>query len=187
MYYYNDEKLKWVKGYEYKYFVSDKGNVYSANCWSWNGKIWWRKPFKPVKPIQHTHGYSQVILTGNNSKQRHYYIHRLVAEAFIENNNNYTQVNHINENKKDNRVENLEWVNPKQNMTHNKINYRKWETRNKDKEIWLCKNGKKVCRDVSINRLAKRCKEFDKHASEQSLKKYHKSNTLTVEITPIIK
>lgn len=37
MYYYNNEKLKWIDGFEGRYLISNKGNVYSACHWSWNG------------------------------------------------------------------------------------------------------------------------------------------------------
>lgn len=59
-------------------------------------------------------GYSFVSLGRRNQHM----IHRLVAQAFIPNPDNLPQVNHINEDKTDNRVENLEWVTPKENANH---------------------------------------------------------------------
>lgn len=67
-----------------------------------------------------TSGYRSVKLTFENSKQQRFYVHRLVAEHFIENPDpkNKTTVNHINGDKLDNRVENLEWVSPRENNLH---------------------------------------------------------------------
>lgn len=53
-------------------------------------------------------GYLRVGLS-KNGKYTHLLVHRLVAKAFIPNENNYPQVNHIDENKENNRVDNLEW------------------------------------------------------------------------------
>ena len=63
---------------------------------------------KILKPRKHTNGYARVILCKN---KKHYdrYIHRLVAQAFIPNINNLSEVNHKDENKLNNFVENLEW------------------------------------------------------------------------------
>lgn len=53
-------------------------------------------------------GYKFVVLC-NNGVKKHFLVHRLVAESFIPNPNNYSQVNHKDENKANNSVENLEW------------------------------------------------------------------------------
>ena len=55
-------------------------------------------------------GYRRISLT-NQSGKRTYSIHRLVALAFIENPNNFPEIDHINRNNSDNRVENLRWAN----------------------------------------------------------------------------
>lgn len=72
---------------------------------------------KILKPYFGTNGYHYVKIRINN-KLRHVAVHRLVANAFILNPNNYSDVNHKNGIKTDNRVENLEWVNRSQNCQH---------------------------------------------------------------------
>lgn len=53
-------------------------------------------------------GYFRVDLT-NNEGRKHFKVHRLVASAFIPNDNNFPQINHKDENKQNNTVDNLEW------------------------------------------------------------------------------
>lgn len=67
-----------------------------------------------------TSGYRSVKLTFDNSKQQRFYVHRLVAEHFINNPDpkNKTLVNHIDGNKLNNNVDNLEWVSPRENNLH---------------------------------------------------------------------
>ena len=88
----------------YDYEVSTEGNVRNMKT----GRI--------LKPQTiHTTGYSQVYLS-KNGKIRWYKIHRLVATMFIPNPNEYGTVNHINHNKADNRVCNLEWMSIENNV-----------------------------------------------------------------------
>lgn len=64
-----------------------------------------------------SHGYEVVTVNGKTK-----YVHRLIAEEHIPNPNNYKTVNHINGNKRDNRIENLEWVSRRKNCEHARLN-----------------------------------------------------------------
>lgn len=83
------------------YIITKEGEVI-------NNK-WHRK----VKPQPNGMGYLRVSIGGKLM-----FVHRLVAEKYIPNPENKPQVNHIDGNPKNNRVENLEWVTQKENMAH---------------------------------------------------------------------
>ena len=112
------EIWKDIKGYEGRYQVSNKGRVRSfVNRDKSN-------PCIIRKPVPDRRGYSTVVLW-IGSHNRCLKIHRLVAEAFIENPMNYPQVNHKDEDKTNNAVENLEWCDNKYNNTYHDIQKRK--------------------------------------------------------------
>lgn len=101
------EIFKDVKGYEGFYEVSNFGRVRSTSY----------KGVRILKPAKTKSGYLNVIFCVKQNKV-HKLVHRLVAEAFLDNKENLEQVNHINGNKEDNFVDNLEWCTIKYNNQH---------------------------------------------------------------------
>lgn len=110
------EIWKTVKGYEGLYEVSNLGNVRSLDYHNW-GVV------RNLTPVMDCYGCMRVCLCKNN-KQRNGLVHRMVAQAFLENPLELPQINHINENKSDNRVENLEWCDCLHNNNHGTRNER---------------------------------------------------------------
>ena len=96
------------------YFLHGKYAVFN------DGEVWtlsWRKTNKvrKIKPSTTRQGYNQVKING-----KLVYVHRLVAECFVKNPfpSKYKEINHINEDRTDNRAENLEWCDRKYNCNY---------------------------------------------------------------------
>lgn len=107
-----EEIWKPIPGYEGFYEVSNLGNFLSLR--SHAGK---RPLPKILKTKKHRDGYLYINI--NKNKVRSYFsAHRTVAKVFIQNQENKKEVNHKNCIKSDNRVENLEWVTPRDNVDH---------------------------------------------------------------------
>lgn len=112
------EEWKDIVGYEGMYMVSNLGRVKSLDR-----KVEYldgRKYFYKSKILTTSikgNGYYTVSLQKNN-KPKNYYVHRLVASAFLDNNKSLPQVNHKDEDKGNNSVENLEWCTPKYNNNY---------------------------------------------------------------------
>ena len=75
------------------------------------------KSNKSLRSHDNGHGYKTVCLC-IDGKPKHYYVHRLVASAFVDNPNDYPEVNHIDEDRGNNRAENLEWCTSKYNKNY---------------------------------------------------------------------
>lgn len=99
------EVWKDVVGFESRYMVSNMGNVYS------------KKTKKLLSPGKTGSGYLQVCCCVK-MVPKHISVHRLVAEAFLPNELNKREVNHINGIKTDNRASNLEWATSQENSVH---------------------------------------------------------------------
>lgn len=104
-----EEIWKDVVGFEGLYKVSNLGNVRSVARLGTNGVVLKKRYFAT--------GYEKTTLY-KNCKQTTFVTHRIVAEAFIPNPNNLPQINHIDGNKLNNRVDNLEWVTCSDNVKH---------------------------------------------------------------------
>ena len=102
----NDDNEIWkpVENYEKFYEVSNKGRIRNTRN-------------KIMKTYKINSGYEAIKFTVNTKRTSHL-IHRLVAKAFLDNPKNLPEVNHINENKMDNKIDNLEWVSSSQNKQH---------------------------------------------------------------------
>lgn len=107
-----EEIWKDVVGFEGLYKVSNYGRVFSVR----SNII--------LKPNVNNRGQGYLQVGLHDGKNHTKPIHRLVAEAFIPNPNGYPQVNHIDEDTKNNRVDNLEWCTNKYNSNHGTRNAR---------------------------------------------------------------
>ncbi len=114
------EIWKDIPSFEGKYQVSNFGNVKSLNYLRTNTP-------RLLKQNNHKDGYKLIGLSNEKTgKKKYFTVHRLVAQAFIPNPENKATVNHIDGNKANNHVSNLEWATPQENMIHSfKIGLRK--------------------------------------------------------------
>lgn len=129
-----NEVWKDIPNYEGIYQISNYGNVKSLKRNTYNQ---YGKKDKILKPILQNDDYYAVNLSYKNKVKR-LRINRLVADAFIPNPNNYNCVNHIDGNKHNNNVNNLEWCTFKENTQHALKN-------------GLIKRKKVICYDLKNN------------------------------------
>lgn len=109
--------IKKIEGYT-GYFIATNGKVY-CNLGKGNRNKNKTVDMYEIKPRLTKNGYARIYARNDlTNKRKDLYIHRLVAKYFIPNPNNKKYVNHINCNRADNRVENLEWVSAKENTDY---------------------------------------------------------------------
>ena len=164
------EVWKDVVGYEGIYKVSNKGNVRSVvRKDSIGRKCGGRKR----KHSCDKWGYLKVNLY-KNGKVKTRFIHRLVAEVFLPNPNNFPQVNHIDEIKDNNDVKNLEWCTSKHNANHGTRNERVAQAQSKKVRAINVKTGEALTFDST--REAGR-KGYDQVAVSSACRGVYKSGT----------
>ena len=121
-----------IKGYEKEYMISDDGTVFRIE----------NDGLRVMKSNIDKDGYFRVCLCKGN-KKKSYLVHRLVAEMFIPNfDTSCTVINHKDENKQNNTVENLEWCTVAYNNSYNDGQLRRGKTRRKP--IVAFKNGETI-------------------------------------------
>jgi hypothetical protein len=111
------EEWRDIEGYEGYYQISNYGEVRSLDRWRKNGTSGYVQKGQIIKPHITKDGYYRINLC-KEGKYEHFRVHRLVAKTFIPNPNILPQVNHIDANKLNNRVDNLEWCTPQENTIH---------------------------------------------------------------------
>lgn len=128
------EIFKDIEGYE-DYQISNLGRVKSLRF----GKE------KILKPVKNNKGYIYVCLS-KQGKHKNHKIHRLVAQAFIDNPNNFSELNHKDEDKTNNCVNNLEWCNRKYNNNHGT------RTEKTSKQVLCLETGKIYPSTIEVER-----------------------------------
>tara|TARA_B110000503_G_scaffold108459_1_gene162207 strand:- start:1490 stop:1990 length:501 start_codon:yes stop_codon:yes gene_type:complete len=101
------------------YFVTEDGRVFSY--WRLHHHTWlidYNRVPKEISQCNGTKGYQLVPVAGGTRK-----VHRLVAETYLPNPHNYATVNHIDEDKKNNNVNNLEWMSNADNISYSHSKY----------------------------------------------------------------
>lgn len=162
------EEWKDIEGYEGYYQVSTEGRVrsldrvvqgYHTEKLRLKGRI--------IKPNELSNGYYEVHLCKDGVRKTAF-IHRLVAKAFLNNEHNLPEVNHKDENPKNNSVENLEWCTSKYNANYGTRNARCYEGNRKYfKPVWQIDRatGKKIKKWECIKDASRTLKIRDEQIS----------------------
>lgn len=140
----NDEIWKDIEGYEGLYQVSNLGRIKSFIKWNGHKYIKEVRIINPYKNYSDKYYFRSVIKLYKNGEKKDFKVHRLVAQAFIPNPNDYPIINHIDGNPLNNKVDNLEWCTQKYNVNHaleNELKINKINTIDRDTMLELLNKG----------------------------------------------
>lgn len=164
-----NEVWKEIPEYDGKYYVSSYGRVKVIYKWAKNKE-------KILSPMINKDGYYQVNLS-LKKKVKHHRVHRLVAEAFVSNPNKYPMINHKDENKSNNKAENLEWCDHIYNIRYGTRTKRCFETKRKNHSFH------RVLTREQAYEIRKTCVPYDvAYGIKQTAKKYGVSTTIISNI-----
>ena len=148
-----------IAGYEGLYEVSNLGRVRSLDRIQYNPVAATHKTFHPghiMNGVVSHRGYRMVALRDINGKRKNCSVHRLVAMAFIQNPNNLPFVNHLNYDKLDNRVENLEWCTEFENVHYGRADrIRQANQPNNKPVLQYSLDGEFLCEYINITSAAR--------------------------------
>lgn len=158
------EIWKPIEGYEGLYEVSNFGRVRSLDRYVRNNDAYNRKICgKIMKPHMNENGYMIVSLRNGGERHKKYRVHRLVALAFLPNPNNYTDVNHKDEVKHHNNLDNLEWCNRSYNSLYGTAQERLSKHKYHPVEM----------RDVNNGRIIRKFESIKQASQDMNIKRSH--------------
>jgi hypothetical protein len=168
----NIDEFEFIKGYEQYYMINKDGKIYSLH---------YKKIMSNVKPEKENYYYVHLV---KDKQRKKCYIHRLLGMQYIDNPNNYPEIDHIDRNTINNNLSNLRWVTRIENI-HNKANHksqltteqleaRKDRTRERAR-LWAEKNR----REKGITPKTDMTKTKDPNYKKNKAEEY--KNKLTVE------
>lgn len=165
------EYWKEIPGYEGLYEVSSYGRVRSVDRYVKNGHSSYRlQKGRVLSPGKDKKGYLNVQLRNKNFK-----VHRLVAQAFIENSDNLPMVNHKDEDKTNNNVTNLEWCDAKYNNNYGSRKDKVRDTKIKN-GYWTGLSKTKEYMKEYMKEYRKKNKEKIREKNREYMREYYDEN-----------
>ena len=160
-----------VKGFEGYYEVNENGVVRSVDRLIWNGKKYFLKKGQIIKQQTNKKGY-KICYLSKGAKNKTCLVHRLVALAFIQNPKKLEQVNHIDCNKQNNNVNNLEWCSNLENQRHARKNGLVWRWEN---------SGRKKRKVIKVDRFTNEMlSKYDSIAEAARINNLNRANIKSV-------
>lgn len=155
---------KWipVKGYEGFYEINSNGEIRSCERVIFQPGHGYRKLKEfNLCPWDNGNGYKVVSLS-KNGKRKNHYVHRLVAEHFIPNPNNFLEINHIDYDKSNNKSNNLEWTDRASNVRYSAEHMKRPRTKaySNTGHLYITKRKNGTYR-IIVNKKEKRARSID--------------------------